>query len=101
MLVFSDRYTVSSLVRFYPRRGNNFEALCTYDLMDPKCPCQYLTWMINFRNTPSIGRGDPSPVVLRRSNLAHTVTVELRFYNIITTINTIFLESVSFFITKV
>ena len=40
-------------------------------------------------------------VVLRRSDLAHTGTVELRFYNIITTINTIFLESVSFFITKV
>ena len=32
-------------------------------------------------------------MVLRRSDLAHTGTVELRFYNIITTINTIFLES--------
>ena len=32
-------------------------------------------------------------MVLRRSYQAHTMTVELRFYNIITTINTIFLES--------
>ena len=51
LIIFSDHYTVSSLVRFY--RGNNFEALCTSDLMDPKCPCQYLTWMFFFRNSPS------------------------------------------------
>ena len=42
----------------------------------------------------SIGRGDPSPVVFGRSQLLPYQTVELRFYNIITTTNTIFLESV-------
>ena len=38
------------------------------------------------------GRGDRSPVVFRRSHRSHW-TVELRFYNIITTINPIILES--------
>ena len=39
------------------------------------------------------GRGDRSPVVFERSYQAYTRTVELRFYNIITTTNPIILES--------
>ena len=39
------------------------------------------------------GRGDPSTAIFTRSHRSHTRTVELRFYNIITTINTHFLES--------
>ena len=39
------------------------------------------------------GRGDPSPAVFERSQLLSYQTVELRFHDTITTINTIFLES--------
>ena len=54
---------------------------------------RYHLVVVTYYVNKDIGRGDRAPVVLGQSHRAHTRTVKLRFYNILTTANTTNLES--------